>query len=191
MPARAMWKGVLSLQNHEIPVKLYSAVQEQDIHFRLLHDQDMVPVQQRMINPNTGKEVPYKQALKGAEIDEGRYAVLREEELKEIEPELSRDIVIDRFVPDEEINHQWYDRPYYLGPDDGVRDDYWALRDALKKENREGLARWTMRNREYIGALRVSNDRLMLVTLHPMEEIVTPDSFEPPSGRAVAPAEKK
>jgi DNA end-binding protein Ku len=191
MPARAMWKGVLALKNIKIPVKLYSAVQEQGIHFRMLHDQDMVPIQQRMVDPTTGDEVPYKEAVRAALMDEGQYVIVRPSELDELEPEESRTITIERFVPKEKITHQQYDRPYYLGPDERFEDEYWALVEALKDQDREGLARWVMRKREYIGALNVSNGCLMLITLRPVTELVSPKSFNLLGGRQMSAAEVK
>jgi DNA end-binding protein Ku len=190
MSARAIWKGNLRFKNIQVPVKLYSVVQERGIHFRMLHDQDMVPVQQKMVNALTGKEVETRRALKGAEVEPGVHVVITAEELKEIEPEPSRDIVVDRFVKDEQITDQWYDRPYYLGPD-GDERGYWALRDALKKEGKEGVARWTMRNREYIGALRVGNDRLMLITLRFAGEVVPVEAIGTPTGSAAGAKERK
>ena len=188
--ARAIWKGVLRFGSAEVPVKLYSAVQDRSVHFRLLHEKTNTPVKQRMVDPLTGKEVPYDEVRRGYEVEEGVFVLLDEEELDELEPEKSRDIEITRFLEPELINHQWYDRPYHLGPD-GDDAAYFALEKALGKKGREGVARWTMRNKEYLGALRAEDGHLMLITLRHAEEVIPAAALEPPGGRKPEPRELK
>lgn len=188
--ARAIWKGVLRFGSAEVPVKLYSAVQDRSVHFRLLHEKTSTPVKQRMVDPRTGKEVPYDEVRRGYEVEEGVFVLLDEEELGELEPEKSRDIEVTRFLEPELINHQWYDRPYHLGPD-GDDASYFALVKALGKKGREGVARWTMRNKEYLGALRSEDGHLMLITLRHAEEVIPASALEPPGGRKPEPRELK
>lgn len=180
--ARAIWKGVIRFGGTELPVKLYSAVQDRAVHFRLLHAPDNVPVQQRMINPVTGEVVPSERIRRGFEAEPGTFVLLDDDELKALEPEPSRDINITRFVEPAAINHQWYDRPYYLGPD-GDTATYAAVAKALGKRNVEGVARWTMRNKSYLGALRPRGEHLILYTLRYAEEVVPLDTLELPAGR--------
>jgi DNA end-binding protein Ku len=96
--------------------------------------------------------------------------MLDDDELAELEPEASRDIEITSFVAADAITHQWYDRPYFLGPD-GADENYFALAAALE-EGRQGVARWVMRNKEYVGALRAERWHLMLMTLRHAGEVV-------------------
>ena len=180
--ARAIWKGVIRFGSLEAPVKLYSAVQDQSVHFRLLYDETLSPVKQRMVNPVTGDEVAYDDVSRGYEVEEGVFVVLDEEELDELEPEKSRNIEITRFLDPEVITHEWYDRPYHLGPDEDT-DAYWALTEALERQQKEGVARWTMRNKDYVGALRVIDDHLMLITLRNAGEVVPASALDPPRGR--------
>jgi DNA end-binding protein Ku len=177
--ARAMWKGVISFGSVALPVRLYSAVQDRDVHFRLLHRTDKQPVKQVMINPETDEVVPAEQIRKAYE-DGDVLVMLSEEELESIEPEPSREIEVLRFV--EDITHQWYDRPYYLGPD-GAGGEYFALSEALTTQKKQGVARWVMRNKEYVGALVPEGDYLMLITLRYAEEIIPASALEPPAGR--------
>ena len=179
--ARAIWKGVVKFGDVELPVRLFAAVQDRDIHFRLLHAADGVPIQQHMVNPETGEVVPGDQILKAYEDDDAM-VILREEELAAIEPEPARDIEVLRFVEPDAITEQWYDRPYYLGPD-GSRADYFALARALQAQNRRGIARWTMRNKEYVGALMPEGDYLMLITLRNADEVIPASALQPPAGR--------
>ena len=182
--ARAIWKGIVKFGTVEVPVKLYSAVQDKSIHFRLLDAKRKEPIRQKMIDPETGKVVESDQIRRAYATDTGKLVILDEEELETLEPEASRDIEISRFVKGEKITHQWYDRPYYLGPDD-AEGDYFALAEALRKEDVEGVAHWVMRDKEYSGALRADGDYLMLITLRHAGEVVPASALEAPGGRAL------
>lgn len=188
--ARAIWKGVITFGAAEVPVKLYSAVEEQGVHFRLLHEPDLVPVRQEMVNPESGEVVPSDRIRRGFEVEKGVFVLLDEEELEELEPESSRTIEITRFVDPADVDPQWYDRPYYLGPDDN-RTEYFALADALEESGMEGIARWVMRKRPYAGALRVRDGYLALVTLRAAEEVLPASSLDAPGGRAADERELK
>lgn len=182
MAARAIWKGVLHASEVRLAVKLYSAVEDRRVHLRLLHAEDHVPVRQAMVRPGTDEPVPSKRIGKGYEVEAGVFVILEEEELKGLEPEPSRSIEITRFVPPGAIDHRWYDRPYYLGPD-GDTGAYAALVRALAKERRLGVARWVMRKRTYVGALHSTGHHLALVTLRHAEEVISPAKLEAPPGR--------
>lgn len=185
MAARAMWKGRIRFGDVDVPVKLYSAIKSTGgVHFRLLHEKDLEPVKQQMVNPETGKVVEYENVRRAFPTDDGVLVMLDEDELAELEPEGSRDIEITRFVDPEVITHQWYDRPYFLGPDDSA-PEYFALAEALRKQKKEGVARWVMRKKEYVGALRLENDHLMLMTLRHAGEVVPASVLKAPGGRAL------
>src|SRR5690606_7352245 len=99
--ARAIWKGVIRFGSVEVPVKLYSAVRARGIHFRLLHEKDLQPVKQQMVNPETGDVVEYEDVRRAYQTEDGDLVMLAEEELAELEPEASPDIEITRFVDPE------------------------------------------------------------------------------------------
>lgn len=190
MAARAIWKGVLGLGSTEVPVKLYSAVEPRKVSFRLLHEADREPLKQRMIDPDSDEAVEYTEALRGYPTDDGRIVILDAEELDALEPETSREIEMTRFVPTGAVDPHWYDRPYWLGPDDNT-DDYFALAAALEESGRAGIAKWVMRKKDYIGALRAEDGYLMLVTLRHAGEVVSADALQPPGGRALDARELK
>lgn len=187
MAARAIWKGVIRFDGAEVPVKLYSAVEDRQVRFRLLHEDDLVPVQQRMVHGRTGEPVPYEDVRRAWELEDGRLVILEEDELQDVQPEPSRDIEVTRFIPAGTIGPAWYDRPYWLGPD-ASEPVYFALARALGARRVEGVARWTMRNKEYRGALRLEGRHLMLVTVRHPAEVVDAGQLEPPTGR---PAEER
>jgi DNA end-binding protein Ku len=188
MPARAIWKGSLNIGPNRVPVKLYSAVEDRAVHFHILDQRSLEPVKQRMVEPESGKEVPFDEIRKGLETEPGVFVAFKRQELEELEPESSRDIEVTRFVPASAIDYQWYDRPYYLGPENGD-DGYFALARALAKSGREGVARWVMRKKRYVGALREKEGYLVLVTLRHTGEVVSAKDLPSPAGRPLNPKE--
>lgn len=177
-----MWKGCIEFGSISVPIKLYSAVQQKGVHFRLLDRRTKKPVKQHMIRPDTGDVVEHAETKKALELDRKSLVILDDEDIEKVDPPESRDIEILHFYKPEAITHQWFERPYWVGPN-GDTKAYFALAAALAKEDREGLAHWVMRKKEYFGALRAEGDYLMLVTLRNAEEVVDPASISVPSGR--------
>ncbi|HYR08207.1 MAG TPA: Ku protein, partial [Longimicrobium sp.] len=126
MGARAIWKAHVTFGAVDVPVKLYSAVQDRAVHFRLLDAKRHEPVKQHMVDPDTGNVVESADIRRAFPTDDGDLVILGDEELAGVVPEPSREIQVTRFVPPGEITHQWYDRPYFLGPDE-QDEAYFAL----------------------------------------------------------------
>lgn len=183
MAARAIWKGILKIGSAKVPVKLYSAVTDRTVRFHVLDDSSKMRIKQHMVDPESGDEVATEEIQKGYELEPGRFVILTEEDLKSIEPEPSREIEVGEFVPPAQISQQWYQRPYYLGPD-GDQKAYFALAEALLKRELEGVARWVMRNKAYVGVLRAEGDYLMLITLRNAAEVISARELTKPSGPA-------
>jgi DNA end-binding protein Ku len=93
-------------------------------------------------------------------------------------------------VPAGHLSHVWYERPYYLGPD-GDNAEYFALVEALKSGEREGIVRWVMRKKAYAGALRVHDDYLVLITLKHAEEVLSERDLPAPRARGLSAKELK
>jgi DNA end-binding protein Ku len=182
MAARAIWKGVLKIAGNKVPVKLYSAVQDRTVHFHILDKSGKQPVKQRMVDPENDEEVPKEQIQRGLEVKPGTFVLIDEDEVAKFEPKASRHIEITRFVPPARVNHQWYERPYYVGPD-GDTAVYFALAKALESSEREGVARWVMRNKQYVGALNAKDGYLFLVTLRHADEVISAKQLPKPGGR--------
>ncbi len=183
MSARAIWKGELKLSSTRVPVKLYSAVQDKTVRFHILESKSKQRVKQHMVEADSGKEVESKEIQKGFEVEPGTFVILDEEDLAKLEPEASREIEITQFLPPSQIPPEYFERPYYLGPD-GDQEAYFALAEALQKKEREGLAHWVMRKKAYVGAVRAVDDYLMLFTLRNAEEVLSAKDLPKPSGRA-------
>ena len=180
--ARAMWKASLSIGERALPVKLYAAVEDQRVHFHMVHATDRVRVVQRMLNPTTGEVVPTDEVKKGLEVERGTFVEISAEEQESLAPKPSRDITVTQLFERGAIAPHWFDRPYYLGPD-GAVPQYAALTKELKKSGREGLARWVMRGRSYVGLLHAREHGLCLITLHSQGEVVEAALPEAPRGR--------
>ncbi len=181
MAARAMWRGALCFGGVRVPVKLYAAVADRSVHFRLLHRKDRAPVRQVMVEPEAEQVVPYAESQRAYPTEQGSLVMLDRDELAELEPDSSREIAVEHFLPAHSIDHRWYSRPYYLGPD-GDEDAYFALIEALEDSQREGLASWVMRRKTYHGALRLHDGYPMLIALRHADEVVSADTLEAPSG---------
>jgi DNA end-binding protein Ku len=176
--SRAIWRGSLRLGRHRVPVKLFSAVEDRTVHFRLLHTKDRAPVEQRIVRKDTGEAVPKEDRRKALPVSRERAVILRPGELTELEPPASRDIDLCRFVARDVLSDQWYDRPYYLGPD-GNSAAYFALVEALARTESIGIARWVMRKKRYVGALLLQDGYLVMSTLRRADQVLSFSGIEP------------
>ena len=183
MAARAIWKGELKVDSTKVPVKLYAALTDQAVRFHILDKGSKTRVKQHMVDPDSGKEVDNVEIQKGFEVEPGTFVILNDKELESLEPRATREIEIKHFVPTRAIAPEFYDRPYYLGPD-GDQTAYFALAEALRKQDREGVAHWVMRKQPYVGALRAEGDHLVLFTLRSAEEVLSAKELPRPAGRA-------
>jgi DNA end-binding protein Ku len=136
------------------------------------------PVHQRIVRKTDGKEVPKDERRKAVPLDGGRAVVLTQADLEELEPRDSRDVELSRFVPMTALSEQWYEKPYYLGPDKDAKS-YWALAAALSKAGLVGIARWSMRKKRYIGALTFLDGYLMMVTLRRSDQVLAVPELKP------------
>lgn len=182
MAARAIWKGRIVVGELELPVKMYAAVQDRKVHFHLLHARDLTPVQQRIVRKTDGKEVPAAEQLKAYPVQADTAVLVRSGELEQTEPPPSRDIDLCRFVAPALIGDAWYDRPYYLGPDDD-EPGYFALVEALHGKRVVGIARWTMRKKRYVGALSAAGGYLTMLRLRRAEQVLSVSGLDIPEAR--------
>lgn len=178
MAARAIWKGNLVVGEHELAVKMYSAAQDRTVHFRLLDKDSLAPVHQRIVRKSDGKEVPKEDRRKAVPLDAGRAVLLTSDDLESLEPKATRDIALSRFVPVPLLDEQWFEKPYYVGPDKDAKA-YFALVQALEKAEVLGIARWVMRKKRYVGALHVVDGYLMMTTLRRAEQVLAVPHLEP------------
>jgi len=169
---RSIWSGAISFGLVNIPVKLSSAVDSgEGLDFDMLSKKDMAPIRYARIDTKTGKEVPWKEIVKGFEYTKAKYVVVTDEDFKKASPEKSNSIDIIQFVKEEEIDPIYYEKPYYLVPDKGADKSYHLLMKALEETGTVGLAEFMLRNRVHICALKVYNGVLLLNQMRYKEEI--------------------
>ncbi len=194
MAGRAIWKGDLVIGRSHVPVKVYGAVEDRKVHFTLLHAKDQAPVAQRIVRKDDDSEVPRDERRKALPLDKDRAVILQPDELAALEPEASREVHLCRFVSPALLNDQWFDRPYWLGPDDD-EGAYFALARALTERGVIGIARWVMRKKRYLAALGPTGDYLTLITLRRAEQVLAlpalqPDKSRTPSDQEIALAQQ-
>jgi DNA end-binding protein Ku len=169
---RSIWSGSISFGLVNIPVKLGSAVESgSDLNFDMLSKKDLAPIKYARIDTKTGKEVAWKDIVKGYEYAKGKYVVVTDEDFKKASPEKSKSIDIVQFVKEEEIDPIYYEKPYYLSPDKGADKSYQLLIKALEHTKTVGIAEFMLRNRMHICALKVRDGVLLLNQLRYEEEI--------------------
>lgn len=190
MAARAIWKGRLLLGKHRLGVKLYSAVEDRTIRFHLLHEKDRAPVEQHIVRKDTGKDVAKGEMRKAFALSRDTAVILEPEDLEKLVPPDSRDIDICRFIAPATLGDQWYERPYYLGPD-ADDADYFALAEALHRKGLVGIVRWVMRKKRYVGALTATDGYLVLSTLRRADQVLSFAGIEPTRSNAPAASELK
>ncbi len=169
---RSIWTGSISFGLVNIPVKLGSAIESgSGLDFDMLSKKGMSPIRYARIDSKTGKEVPYKEIVKGYEYTKGKYVVVSDEDFAKASPEKSQAIDIVQFVKEEEIDPIYYEKPYYIIPDKGAEKSYHLLIKALEETNTIGLAEFMLRSRMHMCALKSYNGILLLNQMRYHEEI--------------------
>src|SRR5215203_5369700 len=176
--ARAIWSGSISFGLLNVPVKLYSAVSKQTVRFKELREGDGARIRHKRVAENDGKEVPYEKIVKGYEYAPDQYVVLTKEELAELDPKKTRAIEIQDFVDLDDIDPIYFEQPYYLGPDKGAERAYALLVQAMKEARKVAIARFVLRNKEHLAAIRPMGDVLTLTTMRFHDEVTSPQDLD-------------
>jgi DNA end-binding protein Ku len=166
-----MWMGTLNFGLVSMPVKLYSAVTSKSVHFNQLHGADNARIQQKRVCSADGEEVPYEEIVRGYELAPERYVVIEDSELQALAPEATRTIEIEDFVEIDEIDHIYFDQPYYIVPNRGGARSYKLLLEAMRETGKVAIARVVLRSRERLVAVHPRGDVLMMTTLNYADEI--------------------
>jgi DNA end-binding protein Ku len=164
---RAYWKGYLKLSLVTCPVALFPASsQSEKTHFHQINRKTGNRLRQQMVDEETGHVVNRENKGRGYELSKGRYVEIEPEELEAVEIESTHTIDIDTFVPEEEIDKRYYERPYYAVPDGKSGEEAFAvIRDAMLDKGRVALARIVFANREHIVALEPWGKGMLATTL--------------------------
>lgn len=149
---RAYWKGTLRLSLVTCPVELFPATtQAEKTHFHQINTKTGNRLRQEMVDEATGRKVDKENKGRGYELSKGKYVPIDEDELKAVEIESRHTIDIDGFVPREEIDKRYLDKPYYIAPaDKDAAEAFVVVRNAMKDKERVALAKIVMAHREHI-----------------------------------------
>jgi DNA end-binding protein Ku len=173
MAARSIWKGYLRLSLVNCAVALYPAVTEVNkVHFHKLNRETGNRLRMRMVDEETGDEVPRDQQVKGYQISKGSTVQVEEEDLEKIALEGTHVMEITKFVPRDEIDPLYFDRPYFLAPDDDASQEAFAvLREAMRKKEIGGLATLIMHERDHVVLLEPRDAGMLATMLRSPEEV--------------------
>jgi len=173
--ARAIWSGVLTFGLVAIPVELYSATESHRPGFHQFEEGTGDRIRYQRVNERTGDEVEYADIVKGADTGGGNYVMLGQDELDSVAPGRSRSLDIHTFADLDEIDAIYFDKTYFLGPGGGeAAKPYALLRDAMEASGKAAIARFVMRGREYLAAVRADGGLLALETLFFADEVRDP-----------------
>jgi DNA end-binding protein Ku len=171
---RSLWTGSLSFGLVNVPVALYSAARDQDLHFNQLHEKDGARIETRRFCSKEDAEVAYEDIGHCYELDSGKQVVLTDEELDAVAPRKTRTIDIRSFVDAAEVDPLFFDHPYWLvptGESEGPRRAYRLLVEAMGDADRVALGRFVLRTKEYLVTVRVRDGLLALTTMLFADEI--------------------
>jgi DNA end-binding protein Ku len=171
---RAMWSGAISFGLVNIPIKMFTAVSRKSVSFNQIDTRTGSRVQYRKVSAADGEEVASEQIAKGYQLSSGEYVLVGDDELAALDPEATRTIDIEQFVDLEEIDPIYYDSPYYIAPDKAARKPYALLTRAMEEEGKVALARFVMRSKQYLAALRPKDGVLVMSTMVYADEVNDP-----------------
>ncbi|MEW5762881.1 MAG: Ku protein [Bacillota bacterium] len=174
---RSLWKGALTFGLIYVPVAIYPATEDREIHFRLLHRECHTPVEYRRYCPRCDRELEEEDIVRGYEYEKGRYVTVEDEDLARIAPGEEKNITLLDFVGAQEIDPVYYDRSYYLAPTAGGARVYELLRRAMAGTNKVGIGKIVIRTKESLAAVRVGERALVLATLRYPDEIRSQDAL--------------
>lgn len=196
---RPMWVGSLSFGLVNVPVVLFSATRDRDVHFHQVHKDTGERIEVHRVAAGTDEEVAWDELARGWETDDGDLVVLTEDDFQAAQPEKTRTVDIDLFVDLEEIDPIFFQQPYWVlprGEGEGPARAYRLLRDVMEKAGQVAVGRIVMRAKEQLVALRVQEGLLSLTTMRFADEIRDPQDTgavpsledDPPTEQEVADA---
>ena len=168
---RAIWTGTISFGLVNVPVRMYSAIDESDLHFHLVHEPDGGRIGYQKVCKAENEPVADDEIVKAFEIDKDELVVLTDEDFAAAKSEGVKTIEISDFVPYEEIDPIYFERTYYLGPQAGGEKVYSLLRQAMEKTGLAAIGKYVMREKQHLGCLRIREGVITLEKLFFQDEI--------------------
>ncbi len=169
--ARPIWRGAISFGMVSIPVGIYTAVSEKDLHFHQIHDKCGSRIKLQKFCPVCDRTVMPEELQRGYEVSKGAYVIVTEEDFENVPVPSKHTITVDRFVEAEEVGPVYFDSSYFLQPEETGRKPFALLMAALKKKKVCALAKIALRNKESLCLLMLSGEGLLMETLFFPDEI--------------------
>jgi DNA end-binding protein Ku len=176
---RAIWTGSIAFGLVNVPVRMYSAVEEHTLHFNFVHAPDGSRIGYEKICKAEDKPVPDDEIVKAFEYEKGEWVYMTDEDFEAAAAENHRTIDIRAFVPFEDIDPIYFERTYYLGPEENGERVYALLSRAMDDSGLAGVAKWVMRDRQNLGLLRVRDGAIALERMHFADEIRATEGIAP------------
>jgi len=162
-----------------VPVRLYTAVHEHRLSFSLVHETDDSPIGYEKICKLEGEPVPNEEIVKAYEYEKGEYVHMTDEDFDAVQVEGVHTMELEDFVSNDQIDPVYFAHSYLVGPQDGAEKTYALLVRAMEESGLAGIGRFVMRNRQYLGCLRVRGGVLSLEQMHFADEIDDPEKLVP------------
>ena len=179
MAPRAIWTGTISFGLVSVPVRMYGAIQEHKVHLHYLHRRDDSPIGYDKYCKQEDKPVPDDEIGKAFEVSKGKFVYLEDEDLEAAKVEGYKTLELSDFVAEEEIDPIYFEKTYYLGPQDGGEKVYALLVKAMESSGLAGLGKYVMRDKEHLGCLRARDGLLTLEKMFFADEIRPAKGIKP------------
>lgn len=166
-----IWKGSLGFGLVNIPIKLFTATSPKDVKFNYLHEKDMSTIAYARKCKLEDAEVPADELVKGYQYEKGQYIALTEEDFEALPPQYKKSINILDFVGIEQIDPIYFEKSYYLIPDESGVRAYSLLIRTMQRFNRIAIGKVVIRNKESLAAVRVMNNTLVMSTMFYADEV--------------------
>lgn len=176
--ARPIWSGSVSFGLVNIPVKLFSAVSRKNVRFNQIEAATGARVKQKRVSGATGEEVDYADIVKGYELPSGDYVTITPEELDSLDPAAVKTIELQEFIDLADIDPVFYDSAYFLAPAPEAQKPYKLLVTAMEEAGKVGIAKFVMRSKQYLAAIRPADGHMLLSTMVYADELVAADSID-------------
>lgn len=159
---RAIWNGAIGFGLINIPVRLYSASESATLDLDMLDKNDLSNIKYKRVNERTGKEVDWKDIIKGYKLEDN-YVLLDEEDFEMVSPEKSKILSITQFIDEQEIEPALFETPYYIEPQKNGEAAYSLLLQSLLRTGIAGLGTFILREKEIMCLIRPYQESILMV----------------------------
>ena len=180
---RAIWSGTVSFGLVSIPVRLYSATEDHDVAFHLLHKKDGARLKNLRWCPVDEKAVSWDEVERGYEYAKGQYVPITDEDLQHLPLKTTHSVDVSDFVKVDDVDPIYYDKAYYLAPEENGAKAFSLFREALEQTGRAAVAKVTLRNKESLCLLRPYKDVLSLETMFYADEVRSTEELKAANGK--------